>query len=194
MRARDIKEGTAYATCDGLYIKILSAKRAWAKNPKTGAVEQVAQPDPWGGCMKATKPAMIGLKAEFFDVDVNGDPIENKIRNIDVIDPRDVKGTWSEFLTFYADDIRKRVQKHDDEVQALAYIKRLETIFTAIGARITVSHTYKLLPTGRYGYTSKFDCARVIFDADSFERLHEIATFLDVILPDDTAERFESSA
>lgn len=121
METKKLKPGTIYATCDGKpVVPVSPVERVWVwgydekRQTIPKKVESEGPVDPWGGCMnpqtgrrygrrhRLNKP---GLLCETFDVDRDGKQTGARVKTI--VDPKDIKGLWDEFLVLHGKRIRE---------------------------------------------------------------------------------------
>lgn len=115
-----------YATCDGQLVELLDdrpvANWTLAPVPRPGKAlswqdvqwAQVDVADPWGPChvpaetRRRVVPA--GIRARIHEVDGQGVPVEGRWHYA-AVRPRDIKGTWKQYLSLHAEDLRRRSER-----------------------------------------------------------------------------------
>lgn len=161
MRVKDMKPGTEYASCDGvLVIPETPLQRGWMewisakKDEEEGHYEfhQADELDPWGGCMDTRRPPEIGVLVRAYHADRDGNRVgEGKL---EVMNPRDIKGLWLDFMVLHGQKVRDRaIDRERNEV-----VSRLgEQVREVIGGGLpyhgtaSVDFHYGLLETSGYG-------------------------------------------
>ena len=121
METTRLKKDVEYATCDGTLVKIEGDRPTLhirnrqydeKKSQWTDTWEPYSKTDPWGGCMRAAKPPKPHVKTRTFSVDRDGKAIGDGVLSYTL--PRDIKGTWAEFLTLYADSVRRKYDEKQE--------------------------------------------------------------------------------
>jgi len=127
VEAKKLSVGTAYATCDGAYVvpQDLEKRYAWKydrEKSKDVLVEfgKDGRVDPWSDCHitrdRGLKGRQPGIKCLRYKFDRDGKPIGKGV--VTVVPPRDIKGTWDDYLLLYADTIRKKADDAEEYTRA----------------------------------------------------------------------------
>lgn len=142
METAKMRADTSYATCNGVRIEPVEPIHGrWAKvtdeNDKVTFVEldddalAGRKSDPWGRCH--TRKAPLGVRVHQWardDIDRDGNPRSGAEPTETVVNPRDIAGTWKDYMVLHGATVRG----HADKVDADAQQERYEA---AIARRIT---------------------------------------------------------
>lgn len=125
MRLNQIVAGEEYATCDGaLVVPESPVERGFFTVDRSKSPEPVWNTegalDPWGGYMKASRPADIGIRVRRYKADRDGRRIKGDKGYLFCIAPRDIKGSWTEFLVLYGERVRQAADDRTAEQKARA--------------------------------------------------------------------------
>lgn len=160
MFVKDIKPNTEYATCDGQMIVTGSdISRTWWNwrervVPEGGGtvtyVDRVTQSepslevtDPWGNCHSVGRRRTAGIapgshvycrdgvRLMTFAVDGTGKRVGQGYET--VRKPKDIVGTWLEYLSLHAEDVRLRDLKRTCEIEAQSKNRALLAALDAKG-------------------------------------------------------------
>lgn len=184
MRVRDIEAGKEYATCDGGLVVpqepvVKEYVRTYDSKTATYSVVRVKSTDPWGGCGNARRPMTTGIRCLRFDVDRDGERLGDGDEVM--VEPRDIKGTWLEYLTLHAAKVREIADKR-------AWEARVAKMNTAIGAAVrTVFPGLKVYtrvsPAGR-DTLSHVNVDVTAYTVDEWDKLAAVLSLLGVDLDD----------
>ena len=133
MRVKDLKPNTYYATAGGACVKTAeTVERGWCrivdKDGKTTIENRVpdgaVKPDPWKQSSSARPKggrrqvmASDGIRVTHFLAGRDGTPIE-KTGVETVINPREIKGTWEQYLELHGDAVKANAIRRESR-QAL---------------------------------------------------------------------------
>lgn len=137
MRLNQITAGEEYATCDGaLVVPESPVERGFftvdhTKSPPLYVWNTEGALDPWGGCMKAQRPADVGIKCRKYTPDRDGRRSRADKGTLVCIPPRDIKGSWTEFLVLYAERVRNAADLRDSEEKAQVIDTEMNTALHA---------------------------------------------------------------
>lgn len=136
MLTKDMKADTEYSTCDGaLVVPVEPVHGNWFKvydaekdewTLVDGSDQPRAKSDPWGGChtQKKGQPqrrrTQPGVLVDRYEIDRDGKRIEGTEQRL-ILRPKDVAGTWKEYLSLYADVVRAKAdERAAEELRAQA--------------------------------------------------------------------------
>jgi hypothetical protein len=118
---KNMKIGIAYATCDGQYVvpdgdpaKKWVRETAVKDGKRVDVLVELETADPWGGCSNVRHKkyyGVAGVRVKQFEVDADGKPLGKGDRT--VVRAADIKGTWDEYMTLYAEKVRKAGKKKE---------------------------------------------------------------------------------
>lgn len=143
MRQRDLKPDTAYADCSGRLWKTgedlqVYVTLYWYEDTADGkhvvrkqevvpaASAKFGGSDPWGRCTVATpgsprkREERRGVKMTQWSIDRDGNPVDELLS--DLVNLRDVPGTWKEYLTLHAEDVKKKFDQEAIEAARREWI------------------------------------------------------------------------
>lgn len=116
MRVKDMQPGTEYASCDGiLAVPEDPIQRGWLEwippnDDDDGdghyTFHEVTELDPWGGCMDTRRPPEIGVLVRTYHADRDGNRVGDG--KLEVMNPRDIKGLWVDFMVLHGARVRER--------------------------------------------------------------------------------------
>lgn len=154
MRIRDLVPGVEYATCDGQLVLCNTPVGLWTKKIKVNdkgeyvrdektrlhVYEYVAynpdELDPWGGCMDVKKPSETGVYVTYWHTDRDGK--KTKSYGVDLVKPKDIKGTWKEFLVLHGEKVRQKADDAEAERLRKERNKELTKRFKSLGLPVSV--------------------------------------------------------
>lgn len=183
MRTAEIKAGVPYATCDGNYVVPVEPVKStyqYLMVPKKGGVGQerrvvdtagsVDPENPWGKCHTVDpegsyRTGKKGVKVRTYKyVDAEGNPQGDPVEV--VVSPRDIGGTWKEYMTLYAHVVKSAAEERD-------YQRLLRESETAIAEALKI-------PSATIGTSARYN--------KSFRRVSRAGTWeikLSIPLEDD---------
>jgi hypothetical protein len=141
MKTKDIKAGTQYADCKGnLVVPVEPVEAMYIMDD--GVAKRISPntaTDPWGSCDIRPRRSGVstrsygptpGIRCKRWTPDENGDPIEGSDCDY-VVEPRDIKGTWLEYMVLHGASVRQEAQKRSWENQLKAFNAALTDKLTA---------------------------------------------------------------
>lgn len=159
MRVKDMKEGTEYASCDGvLLIPETPLRRGWMewvgpqKGDEDGHYEfhEVTELDPWGGCMDVRRPPEIGVLVRTYTADRDGNRVGDG--KLEVMNPRDIKGLWVDFMVLHGEKVRTRAIDRERNETVTRISREVRTAFELPhSGSASVDFHYGPLETSGYG-------------------------------------------
>lgn len=136
-KAMDADPKALFATCDWAMVRpVLPVSDKWygaSQNPQTGKIDwQILQEtDPWAKCGPAQRPVQKGVLVEVFAFDSEGKQQESQGKML--VRARDIGGTWGEFLTLHAEEVKIRGDKRAATIASKEWQDAAQKRLTAIG-------------------------------------------------------------
>jgi hypothetical protein len=160
VEAKKLVVGTAYATCDGHCVVPMDLKKRyrwkWDPTKKKDVLIELGpdgRVDPWSDCHVTRDGGRgrgaRGLKCMRYDVDRDGKQVGKGV--VAVVAPRDIRGTWSDYVLLYAHAIQQNADRRiaEDKVRKIAQ-EAMERLKTITPQAVVSGYTRQNYDTGKY--------------------------------------------